>query len=349
MTISRKKILFLLFLLFFIVLYLRKIHPPLKVSSRTDFILGTTVTLTVYDKEADALIHSAFEELRHLESILSVNKANTLIDQINHSAGIMPVKVDPDTFNLIQSALNYSSLTDGAFDLTIGPLVNLWHIGFPDAKVPSPYEIQEVLPLINYHYVQLDTSNYTVYLTQPHMALDLGGIAKGYAADILATLFKDANVQHALINLGGNLYTLGCKPDGTPWTIGVQDPFHPRGEIIGTILQSNQSFVTSGIYERYLEDTSGKKFHHILNPHTGYPYDNQLASVTIISETSMDGDALSTATFALGLTEGLAFIESRPHTEAIFITTDARVYLSSGIKNLFTLTSPDFTLCYSPY
>lgn len=314
---------------------------PLK---RTEFVLGTTATLSLYDHQSEELLDAAFDELYKLENTLSINKTGTLIDQINENAGIAPVKVDEDTFKLIEKGLSYSELTHSAFDITIGPIVKLWNIGFPEARVPSQAEIDEKLTLVNYKWVQMDPANDTIYLEKKGMLLDLGGIGKGYAADAVAQLLRESGAQHAIINLGGNVYTLGNKPGDQLWTIGVQDPFNPRGNTIGTLKVENKSIVTSGIYERYLETADGKKYHHILDPATGYPYANEIAGVTIISDTSTDGDALSTAAFAMGIQDGLAFIESLEGIDAIFVTTDHKVYITSGMKENFHLKNEAFTL-----
>lgn len=310
--------------------------------TRQNFVLGTIVSISLYDHQSEETLDAAFKKLSELENILSVNKTNTLIDEINAKAGIEPVKVDEATYNLIKKGIYYSQLTSGAFDVTVGPIVKLWNIGFPNARVPSQTEIDEKLPLVDYNFVTLDDSNQTVYLQKKGMLLDLGGIGKGYAADEVADLLRKAGVEHAIINLGGNIYALGDKPVGKPWGIGIQDPFNPRGATIGTLGVTNKSVVTSGIYERYLEAEDGTKYHHILNPDTGYPYTNEIAGVTIVSDSSTDGDALSTSTFALGIEEGLKFIEGLDGIDAIFITTDKKVYITSGIKENFKITNTAF-------
>lgn len=312
--------------------------------SKENYIFGTLVNIKLYDSQSEAIIDEAFSELSKLENILSVNKTNTLIDQINESSGISPVQVDEETYQLIEKSLYYSDLTSGAFDITIGPIVKLWGIGFPNFRVPSQSEIDDALPLIDYHLVTLNKANHSIYLEKSGMQLDLGGIAKGYAADKVVQLLRQNGVQRAMINLGGNLYALGDKPNHEPWIIGIQDPLDSRGEALGSIAVSNKSIVTSGIYERYNTGEDGKTYHHILNPSTGYPFDNEIAGVSIISDSSTDGDALSTSAFALGVKEGIDFIESLDGVDAIFVTTDKKIYITSGIKEGFNLLSSDYSI-----
>ncbi|MBE6024873.1 MAG: FAD:protein FMN transferase [Cellulosilyticum sp.] len=341
---------FILILTSLVVIFLISCSKEIHLSSKTplsrqNFVLGTIVTISLYDSDSEELLDRAFNKLTELENILSINKTNTVIDTINHHAGITPVEVDEATYHLIKKGLYYSELTSGAFDITIGPLVKLWNIGFPSAHIPSQEEITNKLPLVDYHLMTLDDSTHSVYLGKEGMLLDLGGIGKGYATDEIAKLLRAEGVNHAIINLGGNIYTIGDKPDNRLWTIGVQNPFNPNGDSMGTIGISNQSIVTSGIYERYITAEDGTTYHHILDPSTGYPFTNELAGVSIISDSSTDGDALSTATFALGLENGLTFIESIDGVDAIFITMDYKVYTTSGIKNQFKLTNSEFTLC----
>lgn len=312
--------------------------------SRTEFVLGTVATISIYDHQSEEILDLAAKKLYDLEDTLSINKVDTVIDEINEQAGIAPVKVDADTFRVIEKGLAYSKLTDGAFDISVGPIVKLWNIGFPNARIPSSEEINTALPLVGFDKVVLNAEDSTVYLEEKGMQLDLGGIGKGYAADEIADLLRSQGVEHALIDLGGNLYTLGTKVDGSMWNIGVQDPFNPRGKIIGRLTTADQSIVTSGIYERFIEDESGHKYHHILDPKTGYPYENEIAGVTIVSKYSIDGDALSTSVFALGIEKGLEFLENQPDVEAIFVTTDYKVYITEGLRDIFTLTNDAFTL-----
>lgn len=310
---------------------------------QTKFMMGTTVTISLFDSQNQDILDKAFNRVEELEDQLSINKANTLLDEVNANSGIQPTQVNPDMFNVIQKGLYYSDLTAGSFDITIGPLVKLWNIGFPEARVPSQNEIDATLPLVGYSLITLDKTNQTIFLRQPGMIIDLGGIAKGYAADEIVEILKENGINHAIVDLGGNVYTLGSKVDGSPWKVGVQDPFNPRGDIIGHLPIINKSVVTSGIYERYLEE-DGKKYHHILNPADGYPFNNEIAGVTIVSDYSIDGDALSTSVFSKGIEEGLSFVDGLEGIEAIFISTDNQVYITQGLKDTFTLTNDLFEI-----
>lgn len=178
------------------------------------------------------------------------------------------------------------------------------------------------------------------------MSLDTGAIAKGFITDRLVSVLRERKIESALLNLGGNLYLYGTKPDGSDWTIGIRDPFGLQGDYMATVSLKDTSIVTSGIYERYFE-ADGKRYHHILNPKTGYPEDNELASVSIISPSSTMCDGLSTTCFLLGLGKGMELIESLENAEAIMITRDKKVYLSSGLKNgkiPFKLVDTNYTV-----
>ncbi|NEU05447.1 FAD:protein FMN transferase [Clostridium senegalense] len=315
---------------------------PSEPLSRTELIMGTVCTVQIFDSKDSTILDECFNKLTDLENLVSINKENTELDKVNAMSGKSAVSVSDDTYNIIKGGINYSSLSDGNFDITIGPIVKLWGIGTDSARVPSDAEINEKKSLINYKDVILDDSNKTIFLKNPNMIIDLGGIAKGYAADVLTDILKKHNVNSAMINLGGNLYILGNKEDGNKWRIGIQDP-NESNSTVGNLLVNDKSIVTSGVYERFFEE-NGKKYHHILNPKTGYPYENDLLGVTIISDKSVDGDALSTTTFALGCDEGLKFINSLENIDAIFITKDNEIYLSDGLKDNFNVTNANYKL-----
>ncbi|MGL5150618.1 MAG: FAD:protein FMN transferase [Clostridium sp.] len=313
---------------------------PLK---ETNYFMGTVVTISLYDKQDQKILDKAFERVKDIENTVSINKLGTELDNVNDNAGISPIAVSDTTFDIVKRGLYYSNLTNGFFDISIGGLVKLWSIGLPEAKLPTQSEIDEQLNYVNYKDIELNETTKTIFLKKNGMLIDLGSIAKGYAADEIAKILKSNGVNKAIIDLGGNILTIGEKAKDTPWKIGIQNPNENRGSIVGSISVSDKSIVTSGIYERYLE-TNDIKYHHLLSPFTGYPFDNDIAGVTIISDNSMDGDALSTSVFSMGTTDGLKFINSLDYAEAIFITKDNKVYLSEGINDIFTLTNTNFTI-----
>ncbi len=304
--------------------------------THTEFVMGTVANITV--QERNPAIDKAYERLVELDALLSVNKEDTLISNINNLSGKKPVSVPNDIYNLIEAGIYYSSLTNGLFDITIEPLTNLWRIGFDDAIVPDENTISETLGYISYNKIDLNPAKSTVFLTEEGMGLDLGGIAKGYACDEVVKILKDSEISEAVIDIGGNVYVLGDESVN----VGLQNPFGKRGEVFATLNLSNKAIVTSGIYERYLE-IEGTRYHHLINPKTGYPFDNNLASVTIISNYSTDGDALSTAVFAKGLAAGLSFVEALNGVEAVFVTTDYQVFATSGLTDNLIITNTQFS------
>ena len=331
-----KSSLLLIFCIFLIAGCSKK--SPKEPISKSELLMGTVVTVTIYDSSDESILDKVFLKVKELESKLSINENGTIVDKINENAGISPVKVDEETFAVIEKGLEFSNISNGLFDITIGPLVKLWSIGLPEEKLPSESEISSVLPLIDRNKLILDKENLTVYLEDKGMQIDLGGIAKGFTADIISQLLSENNVNSAIIDLGGNIFAKGLKVDGSKWRIGIQNPNSDRGATIGAINIENQSIVTSGTYERYLEQ-DGVKYHHILNPSTGYPYENNISGITIVSDHSIDGDGLSTSVFAMGIEEGLKFINNYEGVDAIFVTNDNKLYLSNGIKDNFTLTN----------
>lgn len=320
-----------------------KSKVPAEPTKKTALVLGTVCTITLYDSDDTAIIDEAIARLSELEDILSINKTGTELDKVNEMAGIEPVKVSADTLNVVKKGLEYSSLSNGTLDITVGPLVKLWGIGTEWAAVPSQEDIDVAKNLINYKDVVIDEANSTIFLKNPGMIIDLGAIAKGYAADEVVRLLKDKGVKSAIVNLGGNIFALGKKVDGSDWKVGVQNPEKDGESTIGYVTVDNKSVVTSGVYERYFEE-DGKKYHHILSPETGFPYENEILGVSIISNASIDGDSLSTTLFALGIEEGLKLIESIDGVDAIFVTRDHKLHMTKGFEEIFTLTNTDYSV-----
>ncbi|MCT4545203.1 MAG: FAD:protein FMN transferase [Vallitalea sp.] len=315
-----------------------------KVAKET-FLLGTLVKISIYGKDVkDEDFKPIFSLISDLENKVSKNIKESEISKLNSNTN-HNIQVSQDVFNIIKKGLYYSKISEGKFDLSIAPLVELWGIGTENAKVPKEDEIDKAISKINYKNIKLDEKDMTISLLKD-TKIDLGGIAKGYIADKVAEFFKDNDIEHGVINLGGNILTVGQKPNGDLWKIGIQNPFKSRGEKIGMVSIDQKSVVTSGIYERYLEK-DGIRYHHILNPFTGYPVKNNLASVIIISNYSVDGDGLSTVAFSKGLKDGLKFIETIDNTDAIFITKDKEIYLTSGAKKIFKLMDNSFKIKYN--
>lgn len=306
--------------------------------AQTEYVLGTLCTINLFDKGSPELYRTLFARLREIEARMSVNRAGTELDRVNAASGKEPVMVDPDVIEVLKAALHYAQLSDGAFDPTIGPLVKLWGIGTDDARIPAPEEIQKVLPLINYKDVVLDPQGQTIFLKRHGMAIDLGAIAKGYAADEMARILHSKKVERAIIDLGGNVLAYGEKQGGKNWRIGVQDPGGERGTYVGILEIKNKTMVTSGVYERFLMQ-DGVRYHHILSTSSGYPVQNGLLSVTIVGDRSIDADGLSTAVFALGYEKGRSFLESLDDVEGIFIFEDGSIRATAGARVQFSLTS----------
>ncbi|GAA0856390.1 MULTISPECIES: FAD:protein FMN transferase [Clostridium] len=310
---------------------------------RTELFMGTAIKVTVYDKQDEEILDKVFKRIIEIEDLVSINKDNTEITNLNKNAGIKGVKLSEDSFNIIKKGLEYSKLSNGGYDVSIGPLVKLWSIGLPEAKVPNKDEIKNVINKIDYKKVKVNDETKEVFLEDKGMMLDLGSIAKGYAADEIVKVLKENNVKQAIIDLGGNIYALGLKDGDKDWKVGIQDPFTERGNVVGSVEVSNKSVVTTGIYERFIEK-DGVKYHHILNPKDGYPYKTDIAGVSIIADKSVDADGLSTLVFTKGLDEGIKFIEDLDGVDAIFITNDRKVYTTKGIKDNFKMINESFTL-----
>ncbi|WP_018249694.1 FAD:protein FMN transferase [Orenia marismortui] len=308
---------------------------------KSDYKMGTIVQLKVYGKGVNAIVKSSFNLIDELEQEMSLNIEDSEINQVNKFAGIKGVNVSHDTYQVINKALNYAKLSQGYFDPTIGPVVKLWGIGSENQRVPSKDELADKLKLVDYQLVKLNPETQNISLTREGMILDVGGIAKGYAADEVIELLKSQGIKSAYISLGGNVSVLGTKPDGSNWKVGIQDPkAKNRGEILGIVKVKNKTVVTSGNYERYfIED--GVRYHHILNPQTGYPARNGVISATIIAESSFDADALSTAVYILGVRKGMELISQLDGVEVILVTEENEIYITDNLKKKFEITKDD--------
>ncbi len=298
--------------------------------ARQGFMLDTVISISLYDTQDEAILDGAFALCEEYEQLFSRTISTSDVYRINHSDGA-PVEVSDATAELLCIALEYARLSGGAFDPTIEPLVTLWDIMADEPYVPDAGAISAALARVDWTKVSVDGNVVTLHAG---MGLDLGGIAKGYIADKLREYLSENGVDSALINLGGNVLTLGGKPDGSNFTIGVQKPFGQNSDILGACRLKGMSVVTSGIYERYFVEDD-RLYHHILDTKTGYPVENELYSVTIISPTSTDGDALSTICFALGSEDGMALIETLDGIECVYCLSDGTLLFSSGARKFW--------------
>lgn len=273
---------------------------------RTEALMGTVCTVNAYDDGTKSLYDELFARLHEIDETFSVTIDSSEISAINKAAGERSVSVSSDTAYVVRSALAFAELTGGAFDPTVGPLVKIWGINTDHARVPEKSEIDAVLPLINWRDVSVADDN-TVMLKRRGMALDLGGIVKGYAADELTKILKARKVRRAIVDLGGNIFVYGKKKDGSPWRVGIKDPNDPEGVPAIVLNVANSTIVTSGVYERFFTE-NGVRYHHILDAKTGYPAVSGLLSSTIVCESSMAADALSTSVFVLGKEGGMELL-----------------------------------------
>ncbi len=327
--------------LILIIIFATGKHERLEVV-KSSYALGTIINLRVRGSNSEKAIEEAINKLNDIDDKMSAFKEDSEISRITSKAGINAEIVSKETYLVVKKAVEYSKILEGTFDPTIGPLVKLWNIGTKEEAIPEKSQIEETLKLVNYKDVIIDESTRSIMLNNIKQALDVGGIAKGFAADEVRDIFYTHNIKSALIDLGGNIFALGSKNHGTPWKVGIQNPFKPRGEHIGILSVKNKSVVTSGNYERYfIKD--GQRFHHIIDPKTGYPSQSKIISATIISDNSIDGDGLSTGVYILGIEKAMGIIEAIDGIDAIFITEDKKVYKTSGIdKNILTLTDEEF-------
>ena len=313
-----------------------------KVATQTDFFLDTFVSVTVYGEE-DEILKKPFERIKELDERLTAFDSGSDLWLIKENAGIEPVKVSDDTFKIIEESLEYSKFSQGKFDVTINPLVELWKIHGPEVRnPPNEDEISIAQSKIDFEKIELDKNQKTVYLTETEMSINLGAIAKGYIADEMMKILKEEGASHALINLGGNVLVMGGKNKNTPFGVGVEDPLNPGEGYIGVISLSSGSVVTSGNYERYFTDLEGRCYHHILDPDTGYPADTGINQVTVITEESLDADALSTTLFLLGVEDGMKLVDELDNVEALFVTENNEIILSDGAKDLFTFDEENY-------
>jgi thiamine biosynthesis lipoprotein len=302
------------------------------------FAMGTIVTQKVTGAKGQTAMDEVTGEIKSLEKLLTFRAPEGDVYKLNENAGIKNVALDPATVKIIKKAIQVAELSGGTYDITVGPLVRSWAIGTPQQHIPSKEELQKILPLVNYKDIYVD--EHSGGLKRAGQMIDLGGIAKGYAGDVAIQIYKKYGIQSAFINIGGNVVTLGNKPDGSPWKIGIRNPRPKENEtqgeqLLGYITVKDKAVSTAGNDQRYFE-IDGQRYHHIFDPKTGYPAKLDLMSVTLVTDSSLDSDAFDTAVFILGLEKGKELLRQRGNVEAIFITTDKKIYVTNGLKDKFT-------------
>lgn len=301
-----------------------------KTASRQFFAMDTVMSLQAYGKNAQAAVEAAQEEIERLDGLLSTGAADSEVSVVNAAGG---GQLSEETEEIVRRALEVYAQTDGLFDITVYPLMRLWGFTTGDYHVPAEEELEAFLPLVDAGKLQLSGSGYLTLGSGQEM--DLGGIAKGYTSARIAGLYKEYGVSSGLLSLGGNVQVVGAKPDGSLWRIGIRDPQGESDAYVGYVEAEDTAVITSGGYERYFEE-DGQTYIHILNPHTGYPADGDLSSVTIVTPDGTLGDALSTALYLMGSGDACAYW--RAHQEEfqmVLIRTDGTILVSQGLEESF--------------
>ncbi len=309
-----------------------------KSSESQIFAMDTVMSLTVYGPEANAALKAAAAKIYELDDRLSATKKDSEVSKLNASAGSYAA-VSETLMEQLKTSLEVSKRSGGAYDISIRPLVSLWGFDTSSAHVPPASEIASAIKLVDYRKIELSGS--AVRLGEGTQ-ITLASIAKGYTSQTLINLFREMGVKSAVVSLGGNVQALGTKPDGSKWRVGIQDPKNPSG-LVGILETADTAVVTSGGYQRYF-DENGKRYHHILDPKTGYPAQSGLTSVTIVCPDGALADALSTALFVLGKDRAAEYWRTYGGFEAIFITDDGNAYATEGIKGAFSLRETSYRL-----
>ncbi|MCA6973244.1 FAD:protein FMN transferase [Pectobacterium carotovorum] len=305
-------------------------------------LMGSPILLKLFVHDETA-VRQVFQRIKQLEDQLTVNRAQSEVMSINHAAGKEYVSVSPVVFELIKRAKAVSLIENSGFNVAIGPVVKLWKIGFSGSTVPDQASIQRALALTHPERIILREQDCAVLLESAGMEIDLGAIAKGYIADIVRDVLHQHAIQDALINLGGNVLAIGSAltDEQGLWSVGLQKPFADRDSLLGIIKVKNKSVVTSGVYERFFT-VDDHIYHHILDPRTGYPLDNELHSVTVISNDSLDGDIYTTLLYGMGVNAGIEFLQDQPDIEAIFVTKNREIIFSSQRHYVFDLLDDSY-------
>ncbi len=295
-------------------------------------LMGTEMEITVAsadEKAAHKAIDAAFAEIRRIEEMMSTYISESQLSKINSAAGKKAVKVDQELLRLIKRSIEYAEMTEGGFNIAVGPLIKLWRVS-EGGNIPKKVEIRKALEIIDYRDIVIDEKKKTVFLKKKGMAIDLGGIAKGYASDRAEIVLKKNGIVSGVVAVAGDINAFGMKVDGAKWRIGIQHP-RKKDAFLGIIELEDEAVSTSGDYERFfIKD--GKRYHHIMDPKTGEPA-GKCQSVTIVAKEATATDALSTGIFVMGPEKGMELIERLSDVEGIIIDAKGNIAVSSGLKN----------------
>lgn len=300
-------------------------------------LMGTKIRLYFKGAMAEKTLTKACAMLKHYERVFSANSDESQLSTLKTSATNQPVVVDQDLYELIKIGREHSLEPNSFLNIAIGPLIKLWRIGFKEARVPSDAEISQILNYLDPAYIVLNDEQRSVFFAKEGLEIDLGAIAKGYFSDKIMNFFKESDPISAMIDIGGNLLVYGESPkQNLDWDVGIQNPFLPRGHCVAKVSIRNQSVVTSGIYERTFEH-DGHQYHHIFDTQTGYPVDNNVASLTIIADKSLDCDLYTTKLFGLKPQAILQAVNAMKGMDAIVITVDGQLATTPGLTDKITM------------
>ena len=295
--------------------------------------MDTYMTFTAYGMDAEAAVLAAEDKIRELEALWSVTDENSDIYAVNHSAG-QTVTIDQKTAELVSFALDMAEKTNGVLEPTIYPVLTAWGFTTGENRIPTEIELAGLLDKVGYEKVKLNENQIQ---TEPGSMIDMGAVGKGYAGDEAAQVLRERGITAALLDIGGNIQAIGTKPDGSDWRVGLKDPF--SGNVLGIFQISDMAVVTSGNYERFFVGDDGKTYGHIVDPATGRPVENGIASVSVIASEGKLCDALSTALFVMGLEQAKECWRQHKDYEMILIMEDGNIYLTEGIRDSFSLNS----------
>ncbi|SDE95615.1 FAD:protein FMN transferase [Sporomusa acidovorans] len=301
----------------------------------TQFMMDTIIEITAYGNNSESAVKAAFAEFERINNLTNRFDENSQISKINQAAGKEKVQVDSDVIAMLKMARSRSEQLNGALDVTVGALTELWGVGHKGEFIPSDADIKALLPLVDYRLVEINDTDNTVFLPKAGMRIDLGAVAKAYANRKAIDVLKAKGIKSALVNAGGDVRVIGKRPDGQPWRIGVQDPRDSEGIAAKLSMTDWDVLETSGDYQRFFMK-DGVRYSHIIDPHTGYQ-PREIASITIVAKADNNVDILSTAMFVLGIEKGMQLLKQYPGTEAIFITTDGKKVITPGLEGKIEL------------